>query len=91
MTIQKGCWEDKSRGRLYVVHAYRWGLKTDSSATVRIGGEFFLFAFHAHLFELAFFGFDGCRDFLLCGLQPCLGNRDGDLFVGYALFAEAGG
>jgi hypothetical protein len=28
------------------------------------GGEFFLFAFHAHLFQLALFGFD---DFLLDG------------------------
>ena len=30
-----------------------------------LGGQFFLFAFHAHLFELALFGFDGCGDFLL--------------------------
>jgi hypothetical protein len=29
------------------------------------GGHFFLFAFHAHLFEFALFGFDGCGDFLL--------------------------
>ena len=28
-----------------------------------LGGHFFLFAFHAHGFELALFGFDGCGDF----------------------------
>ena len=56
-----------------------------------LGGQFFPIAFHAPLFELAFFGPDGCGDFLLCGFQSCLGYGDGDLFVGYALFAEAGG
>ena len=30
-----------------------------------LGGHFFLFAFHAHLFEFTLFGFDGCGDFLL--------------------------
>jgi len=30
-----------------------------------LGGEFFLFAFHAHLLELALFGFDRRRNFLL--------------------------
>jgi hypothetical protein len=30
-----------------------------------LGGHFFLFAFHAHLFQFALFGFDGCCDFLL--------------------------
>jgi hypothetical protein len=30
-----------------------------------LGGHFFLFAFHAHLLELALFGFDGSGDFLL--------------------------
>ncbi len=30
-----------------------------------LGGEFFLLAFHAHLLELALFGFDRCRNFLL--------------------------
>jgi hypothetical protein len=30
-----------------------------------LGGHFFLFAFHAHEFEFALFGFDGGRDLLL--------------------------
>jgi len=32
---------------------------------VLLGGHFFLFAFHAHLFEFALFGFDGGGYFLL--------------------------
>ena len=43
------------------------------SAKELLGGEFFLFAFHAHLLELALFGFDRGGDFLLdlggCFLQ----------------------
>ena len=30
-----------------------------------LGGHFFLFAFHAHLFKLALFGFDRRSNFLL--------------------------
>ena len=36
-----------------------------SSAKELFGGQFFLFAFHAHLLELALFGFDRGGDFLL--------------------------
>jgi hypothetical protein len=44
-----------------------WLAKASGSLDAQslLGGEFFLFAFHAHLFELALFGFDRGGDFLL--------------------------
>ena len=49
-------------------------LVRSASKTARkclLRGEFFLFAFHAHLLELALFCFDCCGDFLL-NLSGCL-------------------
>ena len=54
------------------------------------GGEFFLLAFHAHLLELALFGFDRCGDFLLdlgCRFLKLWGELD----VAVVFHARAGG
>ena len=54
------------------------------------GGEFFLFAFHAHGFELAFFGVVGFLDFLLDG-GGCFFELWGEFDVAVVLHAGSGG
>src|SRR6266702_3871216 len=55
-----------------------------------LGGHFFLFAFHAHEFEFALFGFDGCGDFLL-DLGCRFFELWGELDVAVVLHSGSGG
>ena len=61
------CWTNQQKkGGLFRVRPLVFGAKRVCCMQCLFGGEFFLFAFHAHGFELALFGFVG---FLTSGLD----------------------
>src|ERR1700743_1573906 len=58
-------WQLKNNGRAEALPLLVLARSACCRNAKLLGGQFFLFAFHAHLFELALFGFDRRSDFLL--------------------------